>query len=34
LISSLETGVYPDPIGELVAPQLVIRASTTGNDTG
>lgn len=34
LISYLETGVYPDPIGELVAPQLVIRASTTGNDTG
>jgi len=30
LIAFLETGKYPEPVGELVAPQLVIRASTTG----
>lgn len=30
LIAFLETGVYPEPYGELVAPQLVIRQSTTG----
>ena len=34
LISYLETGVYPDPIGELVAPQLVIRESTAGVEMG
>ncbi len=34
LITYLETGVYPEPVGELVAPQLVIRASTTGVETG
>ncbi len=34
LISYLETGTYPEPFGELVAPQLVIRASTTGIETG
>jgi len=34
LISYLESGVYPEPIGELVAPQLVIRGSSTGIETG
>lgn len=30
LITFLETGTYPEPYSELVAPQLVIRESTTG----
>jgi len=30
LISYLETGVYPEPMGELIAPKLVVRESTTG----
>jgi DNA-binding LacI/PurR family transcriptional regulator len=33
LISYLETGEYPEPFDELVAPQLVIRASSTGIET-
>lgn len=32
LISYLDTGEYPEPFAELVAPQLVIRASSTGID--
>ena len=30
LISFLETGKYPEPFAELVAPELVVRESTTG----
>lgn len=34
LITFLETGKYPDPMCELVAPQLVIRESTSGYENG
>lgn len=34
LIAYLETGEYPDPMCELVAPQLVIRESTIGFEGG
>lgn len=34
LITSLETGKYPDPMCELVPPQLVLRESTVGYEAG